>query len=469
MRDSLCSQAPHARTRLYVHRLGGGASNDTCTYQSGTDVQSGERAASPTTVANEGACCAYCLKSAGCKYWIYGHPGDEEGNCWAMATIGSTRPSPTRTLGGAGAGHVLKLSSSPGALLYGRGGGKDDATSLTAPFVSAFVDNTRVYAPHYHSPADGYACLAVVNTTTGSGKTNALALSYTLQGDGYVSWDFSADGRALELYLMPSQSLDDGVAAYLRLTGPPAVPPRFAFGFIASRWGWQNQSYIESVLHAFRDGDYPIDAFIGDFGWFTNVSDYNFSPQGVPSYQDFGYNPATFPEPAAQLASYRDDLHIRMGGIRKPRLGNSALLDEARRKGYLLPGGEAAASASPVSVSSLSYAAQRNLNFSSGAVRAWYAAHQAHYINEGVAFFWNDEGETDYYTFHQWNVAQAGKPRRRRPESPLLLDQSGVDPRDGAPGSDGLDGRHPSYVGGSEVDAGHGAELGPRRGAVRRV
>ena len=63
------------------------------------------------------------------------------------------------------------------------------------------------------------------------------------------------------------------------------------------------------------------------------------SPAGVSNYHDFGYNVDTFPAPAEQLRAYKDELHIRMGGIRKPRLGNTDLLNEARGKGYLLPGG----------------------------------------------------------------------------------------------------------------------------------
>ena len=40
---------------------------------------------------------------------------------------------------------------------------------------------------------------------------------------------------------------------------------------------------------------------------------------------------------------------------------------------------------------------QRNLDFSIPAARAWYVEQQAHYIDAGVDFFWNDEGETDWY------------------------------------------------------------------------
>ena len=373
---------------------------DMCASQPGTDGTGGERAAVPLTVANESACCAACTAQRGCVHWIFGHPGDEEGNCWLMRSIGGTVARADRTLGG----RSVRFSARTTSKLYGGGGDKSAVPTITRTAARAYVDNTKVGSPQYYS-SNGYAALAAANTTTGSGKTNELPVSFT-SDDSSVTWTCSVDGP-FELYLMPAATLDLGTAALYDLIGPPAVPPRYAFGFIASRWGWQNRSYIEDVLHAFRNGSYPIDAFIGDFGWFTNISDYRFPPTGVASYHDFGYNNVTFPQPAAQLASYRRDLHFHMGGIRKPRLGNVALLDEARAKHFLLPGGEVVMGGEAAEAGQVRYAEQRNLNFSMTEAREWYAEKQAHYLSDGVSFFWNDEGETDYFTFYWWNVAQA--------------------------------------------------------------
>ena len=386
--------------------LGSVPQNDTCMSQSGTDITGGTHAAPPLTVDDEAACCAACKAHSGCKYWISGS-GDPAGNCWLMATISGTRMSPNRILGGDGGGNALVLSSKSGGKLYGSGASKNDHPTLTRASGNAYVGNTMVFAPHFYSEADGFACLAVVNTTTGNGKTNVFPVAYSTS-DVAVSWSHPPN-QPFELYLMPAASLDLGTAAYYALIGMPAVPPRYAFGFIASRWGWQNRSYIESVLHEFRAGHYPIDAFIGDFGWFTNVSDYAFSPQGESYYEDFGYNNATFPEPKVQLKQYKQNLHIRMGGIRKPRLGGTSMISEARAKGYLLPGGELSGDGQ------VGYAERRNINYSIPAARAWYAEHQKHYYDEGVSFFWNDEGETDYFTFHWWNVAQADSLRQIDP------------------------------------------------------
>jgi hypothetical protein len=101
------------------------------------------------------------------------------------------------------------------------------------------------------------------------------------------------------------------------------------------------------------------------------------------------YGATTFPEPQQQFQSYREDRHIRFGGIRKPRLGNTALLNEARQKGFVLPGGEAVQyiapsrnlSESPEAMQALHstslYAEQRNLNYSIPAAREWYVSHRS--------------------------------------------------------------------------------------------
>lgn len=85
---------------------------------------------------------------------------------------------------------------------------------------------------------------------------------------------------------------------------------------------------------------------------------------------------------------------MRFGGIRKPRLGNSKLLTMARSKNwtYTKQGGGDGGS--------------RNLNYSDPNVREWYAAQQKPLLDAGVEFWWNDEGETSFFTFYYWNLAQ---------------------------------------------------------------
>ena len=175
--------------------------------------------------------------------------------------------------------------------------------------------------PHFWS-TDGFATLAVASADVLSAarldyypaqwaSSSATAVSYT-----YV------DCARGDLYLMPARTLLAGTQAYYQLIGTPPVPPRYAFGFFASRWGWLDRAYIHSVLEQFRNGSYPIDAFICDFEWYTLVADYTLPAAGASWFEDFSYSPVTFPDPTTQLRQYHEEFHVRFGGIRKPRLGN---------------------------------------------------------------------------------------------------------------------------------------------------
>jgi len=174
-------------------------------------------------------------------------------------------------------GEEIAFATTATAKLFGRGAGAGDDTTLYATSVSPHVENRESYVPYYYS-TDGYAALGVVEdwAVTGPGKTNYLQLAYSSDGS-YVRWN-PKSGLAFEVYFMPAETLDQATAAYYQLTGLPPMPPMYAFGFLACRWGWENRSYIEETLSTFRSGQYPIDAYINDFGWFTNVSDYPFPP-----------------------------------------------------------------------------------------------------------------------------------------------------------------------------------------------
>ena len=285
----------------------------------------------------------------------------------------------------------IALSNDPSNEYFGSGSGTDDGSMLSTTQSYTFVWNEKVYVPHYWSNA-GYSALGVV-------PENAIpnGNSYPIQWNAQSSttWTFSSTQKA-DMYLMPASTMDEGMKQYWTLTGPPVVIPRYAFGYLACRWGWQDRQYIETTLNTFRSGDWPIDAWISDFGWFTDVNDYKFPPTGEPTYNDFGYNNATFPQPVQQLKSYHDNLHMRFGGIRKPRLGNTALLQMANSKGWINSEGTSGINL-------------RNLNFSIPAVRSWYSKMNAHYLPDGVDFWWNDEAEYQYFAFYNWNSAQVGE------------------------------------------------------------
>lgn len=301
--------------------------------------------------------------------------------------------------------------ASAGGGVYGRGADADDATLLrwhgnVTPVVNnQFGKGSQSHAPHYYTP-DGYAALGVSNGLFTTANGSFLSATYDA-GPHSITWRNIREGP-FEVYLMPAIGLESGTAAYYDLIGRPRVPPLWTFGFMASRWGWKDFAYVNDTLTRFRSGGFPIDAFITDFEWYSNESDYSFTAAGKSYCHDFQFRKELIPDGEETLTYFKTDLHIQFGGIRKARLCNSELLEYARSQGWILPqgcpGGDPTVPGWTPAVGT--YGVGRELNFTDPVVRSWYSHQQEHFLNDGVSFWWNDEGETDYFTFLWWATAQ---------------------------------------------------------------
>lgn len=277
--------------------------------------------------------------------------------------------------------------------VYGCGNGTPE---LQQSNVLTHLANGVAVIPYYWSPA-GYSVLAV------TANDDKPATWHAAPGQGYGAWNFP--GTTADLYLMPAPNLRAAAKAYAQLTGFPAVPPRWAFGYLQSRWGWKDRAYIEDTLKHFSDLKLPVDAFIFDFGWYTQRPDYSLPPTGAQGFKDFSWNPRLFPDPAVQIADYKAQ-GIHFVGIRKPRLGNAGLLKMMHQKGWGLAGQS----------NKLQWRWNaRDLNFRDAAVRAWYASRLGPLLTNGVDGWWNDEGESTYGTYYYWNEAEQNAQAKFRP------------------------------------------------------
>ena len=106
--------------------------------------------------------------------------------------------------------------------------------------------------------------------------------------------------------------------------------------------------------------------------------------------------------PVDLLAHFHDDLHIKFAGIRKPRTYSNLALSNA--SGWLLPPSFEVG------------AGPGNWNMTPGNGWApWWVENTAHFLEEGMDFWWNDEGETQWFTYKWWNDAQVQVSANVRP------------------------------------------------------
>ena len=272
----------------------------------------------------------------------------------------------------------IQITQKSVGLLYGSG--NKSTKSLEKNHSASSVGNGTSDIPYFWNNK-GYSEFGV-------SANDDKPASWERANEGSVlTWNFI--GREANLYLWPAKTIYNGANGYVKLVGKPKLPPRWAFGYLQSQWGWADSAYISNVENKFRSHKLPVDAFIFDFEWYTTTPDYTVKKEGKEGFTDFSFNPKLFPHPAKQIAELKSR-GIKFIGIRKPRLGNNLLLDTMRKNGWL---------SSPSTDS-------RDLNFSNAGLRKWFEEKTRPLLNAGVSAWWDDEGESYYTCYYWWNTAQ---------------------------------------------------------------
>jgi len=153
----------------------------------------------------------------------------------------------TETLYGAGE-RVLGMNRRGNRLqLYNRAQYGYETHAELMNFTMPLVMSSKIYAIHFDNAAIGYLDLD-------SKKDNTLAYE-------------TISGRKT-YQVIAADSWIDLINSYTNLTGKQPLPPRWAFGNFASRFGYHSQAETEATIQKFRAEKIPVDAIILDLYWF---------------------------------------------------------------------------------------------------------------------------------------------------------------------------------------------------------
>ena len=97
--------------------------------------------------------------------------------------------------------------------------------------------------------------------------------------------------------LVVGESWEEILENYTLLTGRQPMPPRWAFGNFASRFGYHSQKEVEETIEKFRKDSIPVDAVILDLYWFGG------DIKGTMGNLEFVKD--SFPEPEKMMADLK--------------------------------------------------------------------------------------------------------------------------------------------------------------------
>ncbi len=152
-------------------------------------------------------------------------------------------------------------------------------------------------------------------------------LYYDLGQASVAAWQATARADHLRAYLIIGDGIAPIMQSYHQLTGVPAVPPDWSFGFWISRWGYRNRDEVMEVAHRMRQERVPCDMIHIDPYWMR----YHEGHHG-----DLEWDESAFPDPKGMIAELKA-LGFRLSLWESPYLPlDSQMRAEGEQRGYLL-------------------------------------------------------------------------------------------------------------------------------------
>ncbi len=208
-----------------------------------------------------------------------------------------------------------------------------------------------------------------------------------LDDPGLVTWDLGysrydtvrilSENGNLDVYVIEGETLRDVARQFRFLIGPSYVPPRWAFGYIQSRWGYASEKEIRTVAEEHRSRGIPLDGICMDIDY-------------MDGYRDFTWNREQFPD-LQRLCADMEKQQIRLipiidAGIKKEP--GDPVYDSGKQGDFFCKKADGSDFVGAVWPGRSCFP-----DFLRSDVRAWFGAQYKPLLDAGVQGFWNDMNE----------------------------------------------------------------------------
>ncbi len=240
-----------------------------------------------------------------------------------------------------------------------------------------------------------------------SGAMTDMAVPLMVSSKGYgvfvdntfsQTWDFTLSSTTqwralvasgeLNYYFIGGNTPADALNRYGQIVGTAPVAPRWAMGYMQSKYGYRNWSQMYTAVSTFRTNDLPVDTLILDLYWF-----------GSPSVMGgLTWDNANFPNPSSNLTALAN-LGVKTINIHEEYLNNAnqpalSNFNAAAAAHYLLTT-DAAMTTPSIQVNNGFYNTAGYVDFSNPSARGWWFSKIKPLYDAGIAGFWTDLGEPE--------------------------------------------------------------------------
>ena len=234
-----------------------------------------------------------------------------------------------------------------------------------------------------------------------------------LDDPGQVTWDLgytrsdraviTSENGQMDLYVLEEDSLTELARAFRKLTGRSYLPPRWAFGYIQSRWGYASEKEVRAVAEEHRKRGIPLDGICLDIDY-------------MEDFRNFTWRRSAFPDLARFSADLKEE-HLRLipiidAGIRREE--GYAPYDTGKAGGFFCTKEDGSDFTAAVWPGMCCFP-----DFLREDARRWFGSLYTPLLEAGIEGFWNDMNEPAlFYTDRQVDAAfrRADEIRRGTPD-----------------------------------------------------
>ena len=191
----------------------------------------------------------------------------------------------------------------------------------------------------------------------------------------------TCENADLDLYVIEGDSPYDIVKQFRKLIGRSYIPPKFAFGYGQSRWGYETKDDFREVLKGYREHHIPLDMIYMDIDY-------------MQDFKDFSLNEKEFADFPAFVQEMKKD-HIRLipiidAGV-KIEDGYS-IYEEGVQGNYFCQREDGSNFVGAVWPGAVHYP-----DFLNEEARRWFGDKYRFLTDQGIEGFWNDMNEPSIF------------------------------------------------------------------------
>lgn len=88
------------------------------------------------------------------------------------------------------------------------------------------------------------------------------------------------------LFIIEGKTLNEIVKSFRTLVGESYIPPKWAFGYGQSRWGYSTEKDVRQVIESYKDNDIPLEMLYLDIDYMERFKDFTIDKESFPLFDD---------------------------------------------------------------------------------------------------------------------------------------------------------------------------------------